>query len=62
MTTGMETDSTLCAVQHRIPAEAEQLHDKYEVKIIEGADQNITLTTPEFGNAIRDFLKANKQK
>jgi pimeloyl-ACP methyl ester carboxylesterase len=31
-----------------------------EVKIVEGADHITTLTKPEFGNTILEFLKANK--
>ena len=32
-----------------------------EIKVIEGADHMTTLTNPEFGNTIEEFLRANKQ-
>jgi pimeloyl-ACP methyl ester carboxylesterase len=33
-----------------------------EIKVIEGADHMTTLTNPEFGKTIEEFLRANKQK
>lgn len=33
-----------------------------EIKVIQGGDHTTTLTKPEFGTAIQDFLRANKKK
>jgi hypothetical protein len=33
-----------------------------EVKIIEGTDHMTTLAKPEFGKAIEEFLRTNRQK
>lgn len=33
-----------------------------ELKVIDGADHISTLANPEFGNAIKEFLRANKQQ
>ncbi len=33
-----------------------------EIKVVEGGDHVTTLAKPEFGNALVEFLKANKQK
>jgi hypothetical protein len=33
-----------------------------EVKIVEGGDHMTTLTKPEFGSALIEFLRSNKSK
>ena len=43
-------------------ATVQKLLGRGEVKIIEGADHITTLTNPEFGSTVLEFLRANKQK
>jgi pimeloyl-ACP methyl ester carboxylesterase len=48
-------------VKNRVAA-VRKLLDRGEVKIVEGGDHMTTLTKPEFGSAIIEFLRSNKTK